>query len=97
MFASLEEKGKIFTHTIKKLPAKVIIQTPQQTIHGNIFVRPEQRLKDEVNGGESFLAVTDAQVLDLSGKVLHKADFLLINREQITWIIPLDEPKASGG
>ncbi len=97
MFASLEEKGKIFTHTIKKLPVKVIIQTLNQTVHGNVFIRPEQRLKDEVNGGESFLAVTDAQVLSLEGKVIQKADFLLINRDQITWIIPVDEPKTTGG
>jgi hypothetical protein len=97
MFASLEEKGKIFTHTIKKLPVKVIIQTPGQTIHGNVHIRPEQRLKDEVNAGESFLAVTDAQVLSLDGKVIQKAEFLLINRDQITWIIPVDEPKPNGG
>lgn len=97
MFASFEEKGKIFTHTIKKLPVKVIIQTAQHTIHGNLFIRPEQRIKDEINGGESYLAVTSAQVFNSEGKAIHKAEFMLINREQISWIIPLDEPKSSGG
>ncbi len=96
MFASFEEKGKIFTQVIKKIPVKVIIQTTAQTIHGNIHIRPEQRVKDEINGGEPFIAVTDAQVFSADGKALQKAEFLLINREQITWMIPIDEPRTTG-
>ncbi len=96
MFASFEEKGKIFTQVIKKLPVKVIIQINSQTIHGNIHIRPEQRIKDEINGGEVFLAVTEAHIYNQAGKSIQETDFMLINREHIIWIVPVDEPKPAG-
>jgi hypothetical protein len=83
-----EERGKIFTRVVNKVPVNVIIQTTAQLIHGKIHVMPEERLSDELNREEKFLPVTNAVIYSLDGEVLYEANFLSINRNQITWIIP---------
>ena len=88
MFSSFEEKGKIFTNVVKKIPVQSIIQTSTHQIKGQIYVRPDDRIKDELNSGEDFLAVTDARVYDLNGKELYRCKFLTLNRTQVIWLIP---------
>ena len=91
MFASFEEKGKIFTPVVSKNPVNVIIQTNQSLIHGQAYVRPDGRLIDELNRSESFIAITDARIEDLHGNELYKTTFMLIHWDQIHWLIPSDE------
>jgi hypothetical protein len=91
MFASFEEKGKIYTNVIHKLPKDVIIQTITHTIHGKFYIRPEDRLIDDINNALNFLAITDAVVHNPSGEVLYRTNFLAVQRHQIIWIIPADE------
>jgi hypothetical protein len=55
MFAQFEEKGKIYTQVVSKIPVDVIVQTTQHTIRGKIHIRPDIRLKDELNIQEPFL------------------------------------------
>lgn len=87
-----DEKGKFFTRVISKSPVSAVIQTAQNIIHGTIHVRPDARLKDDINElGEHFLAVTDATIYDLQNVVLYRATFLVLNVDHITWIIPQDE------
>jgi hypothetical protein len=83
-----DEKGKFFTDVITKLPQTVTIQTTAQIIHGEIHVRPDDRLLDELNHTEKFIAVTNAVVSDLNGVTLFRCKFLTLNSDQIIWLIP---------
>jgi hypothetical protein len=82
------EKGKIFTVVIPKLPVQVTIQTVMHRIHGEVYVRPEARMKDELNQSEQFMAVTNAEVFDLNGVSLYNSPFLTLNIDHIIWLIP---------
>ena len=83
-----DEKGKIFTEVVTKIPVPVMIQTTTHRLLGNLHIRPDQRLKDELDYAEPFVAVTDASVLDVDGKVIQRADFMAVRRDQIVWVIP---------
>jgi hypothetical protein len=86
-----DEKGKIFTQVVAKQPVNVTIQTNQQVITGIIHIRPGLRIKDELNGQERFLAVTDAIILGGEQNELFRSKFLVVNVEQIVWIMPLED------
>jgi Family of unknown function (DUF6812) len=84
-----DEKGKIFTDVVTKEPVHVVIQTTtMQRIHGMMFVSPDERVKDELNHDERFLAVKDASVHDHQGNLIHQCAFIAVNRDQIAWLIP---------
>jgi hypothetical protein len=91
MFASFEEKGKIYTNVISKDPIEVIIQTTAQRIRGKIYIRPEERMIDEINQSVGYLAVTEAHVYDPQGMVVFQTNFMTVNRTQIIWVIPVSE------
>ncbi|MBE0698910.1 MAG: hypothetical protein IH586_18490 [Anaerolineaceae bacterium] len=91
MVAQYDEKGKIFTQVVAKQPVNVSIQTAQQIIQGIIYIRPGMRIKDEINGQEPFLAVTDAVILNSDQHELFRTKFLVVNVEHIVWIMPLDD------
>jgi Family of unknown function (DUF6812) len=91
MSIHFDEKGKFFTNIISKEAVPVIIQTPTNRIRGNIYVKPGERIKDQLNQEDLFLAVTDAILCDLTGEELYRADFLLVNREQLIWLLPDDQ------
>lgn len=97
MVTQFDDKGKIFTQVISKKPYTVIIQTTNQTIRGTIHVRPTERVIDEINGSAKFIAVTDATILDLDGNHLYESSFITLNRDQIIWLIPLDEMQSGKG
>ena len=86
-----DERGKIFTKVINKVPVSVIIQTSVQLIHGKIHVKPEERFSDELNSQENFLPVTNATIYSQEGQILYEANFMSINRSQIIWILPATE------
>ena len=69
-----DEKGKIFTEVVTKMPIPIMMQTTTHRVLGNIHVRPDQRLKDELDRAESFLAVTEASILDADGKTVHRTE-----------------------
>jgi hypothetical protein len=89
MYDAFENKGKIFTNIITKEPVDVILHTCQYKITGQIHVRPEDRLKDEIDQTEIFLPMTNATVYSLDGIKLYQTEFIAINRSQIVWIIPV--------
>ncbi len=91
MVTQFDEKGKIFTQVVSKHPVQVIIQTIHNTIRGSIHIRPDSRLKDELNGSESFLAVTDAVVCGDQNEEMYRANFLVVNIHHIVWVIPADD------
>lgn len=99
-----DEKGKFFTEVVSKEAVPVIIQTPTHQIHGNIHVRPGQRLKDEINQAEPFFAVTEATIYNAANEELYRCDFMAVHREHIIWLLPQDQivrseakKKSSGG
>lgn len=90
MVTQFDEKGKFFTKQVTKQPILSVIQLPDYRISGLIHIRPEDRLKDELDKDELFLAVTEATVFDNSNQPLYTTSFMAINRRQILWIIPED-------
>ena len=95
MFGQFEEKGKIFTNVITKKPVTVHIQTTTNLIHGTFHVRPDERLKDELNQSEMFIAVTDAKVYALDGNLVQECSFLAVNIAHIIWLFQDDEAVAA--
>ncbi len=95
MVIEYDDKGKFYTDVILKSAVPAIVQTVTQRIHGNIHVRRDQRLKDELDIAEKFLAVTDATVYSFDGQILYQCKFISIQRAQIVWVIPETELNSS--
>lgn len=88
----IDEKGKYYTPRVPKDSLLAFVRTTDQIIIGHVYVRPDRRLKDELNEDNSrFLPITDAQVYDAATeKLLYHSSFLLIAYSYITMISPLD-------
>ncbi len=95
MSIQYDEKGKFFTDVVSKVPVRAVVQTTQQLIRGNVHVREGERLKNELDRDELFLALTEAAVLGADGQVQFQAPFLAVRRSQIVWVFP-DETEARG-
>lgn len=95
MTVEYDDKGKVFTDVVPKVSIPAMVQTTQHLIQGDIHVRRDERLKDELDRDELFLAITDAEVLGENNQVLHKARFLAVRRAQIVWVIPAREGDES--
>lgn len=94
MVAQYDDKGKLYTPVISKLPITVTIQTVSNVIHGSVHIRPDTRVKDELNSAttnDHFLAVTDAVVLNSQGQEIFRSNFLMVNVNHIVWVIPENE------
>ena len=88
MSIEYDEKGKIFTDVVSKIAVYATVQTTTHLMRGHIHVRRDQRIIDELDLNESFLAVTNVSVLDSDGQPLYQAPFLALRRTQIVWVIP---------
>lgn len=88
MTIEYDEKGKFFTDVVSKVAVHATVQTTSQLISGNVHVRRGERLKDELDRDELFLAITDASILGPDGKALFTAPFLAVRRSQIVWVMP---------
>ncbi|MFZ5908683.1 MAG: hypothetical protein ACOYYU_01555 [Chloroflexota bacterium] len=96
MTIEYDDKGKYFTDVVTKVAIPALVQTTQHLIRGNVHVRRDERLKDELDRDELFLAMTDASILGGDGQVLHQVRFLAVRRAQIVWVTPVDgDAKAS--
>ena len=91
MSIEYDDKGKYYTDIITKLPVLAVIQTRTQLVRGFIHVRQGERLKNELERDEVFLAVTEASVIGEDDKVLFTAPFMAVKRSQIVWVMPADE------
>jgi hypothetical protein len=91
MVLEYDEKGKIFTDIISKERILSHIQTQTHYIRGFIHVRPGERLSDELNVNNRFIAVTDAEIYNLDGEILNTSDFLAVSREHIVWLMPIKD------
>ena len=93
MTIEYDEKGKFYTDVVKKLPMSVVIQTAIHLVRGSVHVREGERLKNELERDDMFVAVTNATVYNADDKVLFTAPFMALQRAQIIWIMPVDEEK----
>lgn len=92
MTIEYDEKGKIFTDIVSKIAVYATIQTTMHMMRGRIHVRRDQRVIDELDVNENFIAITDVTVLSADGQTLFQAPFLAVRRSHIVWVIP--EPKS---
>lgn len=90
MGVEYDEKGKFYTEFIPKDAIYSHIQMVENYIRGYIHVRKDERLSDEINKDNSFLAVTKAEIRDPGGEILYTSDFLVVNRRHIVWLMPVD-------
>jgi hypothetical protein len=88
-----DEKGKIFTDIVSKIAVYATVQTTTHRMRGRIHIRRDQRVKDELDRDESFLAFTEVTVYSQEGTVLFEAPFVAVQREHIVWVIP----ESNGG
>jgi hypothetical protein len=91
MTIEYDDKGKFYTDVISKVPVPVIMQTTHHLIKGFVHVRHGERIKDELDRDELFLAVTNASLLDANSTIQFEAPFLAVRRAQIVWIMPNQE------
>lgn len=96
MSIEYDEKGKFYTDIITKIPVSVVIQTSVHLLRGFIHVRQGERLKNELERDELFLAVTEASVIGADEKVLFSVPFMAVKRSQIIWVMPMDEKPEEG-
>jgi hypothetical protein len=87
----IDQKGKLFTDVVDKKAVPVVIQTLDHTIKGDVFILPEDRLIDDLNGPGQFLAVTGAVVFSPAGEEIFRAAFLALNRDHIVWAMPVQD------
>ena len=88
MTIEYDEKGKIFTDIVSKIAVYATVQTTMHLLRGRIHIRRDQRIKDELDQNENFIAMTDVNVLDAQGQTLFQAPFLAVNSSHIIWVIP---------
>ena len=88
MTIEYDEKGKIFTDIVSKIAVYATVQTTTHLMRGRIHVRRDQRIKDELDLDESFLALTDVSVLAPDGQIIFQAPFIAVKRTHIIWVIP---------
>ena len=88
MTIEYDEKGKFFTDIVPKVPVDAVVQTTSQLVRGRVHVREGERLKDELDRDELFLAMTDISVEGADGQVQFQAPFIAVRRSQIVWVMP---------
>ena len=96
MTLEYDEKGKIFTVIVTKVAIPATIQTTTHLMRAHIHVRRDQRIKDELDLNESFLALTDVSVMGADGQILYQAPFLAVRRSHIIWVLPEQNPSEEG-
>jgi hypothetical protein len=89
MAIQFDPKGKYFTEVVTKIPRAVIIQTTRGRIRGMVHVHPDHRLLDELNEGQAFLAITEAEI-ELPEESL-RASFVALNKAELVWVTPVEE------
>lgn len=96
MSIDFDDKGKIFTDVISKVPVPAIVQTTVHLIRGDVHIRQNDRLKDELDRDELFLAITNAKVMGAGDQVLYESRFLAVRRNQIVWVMPANGSDEGG-
>jgi hypothetical protein len=67
---------------------RVTILTSTYRIKGNIDLLPGARVTDYMNDARGFIAVTEAEVWEIVGRLVFSAPFVNVNRDHIDVIAP---------
>jgi len=67
---------------------RVTILTANYRIKGNINLLPGARVTDYMTEAKGFIAVTDAEVWEVVGRLVFTAPFINVNRDHIQIIAP---------
>lgn len=67
---------------------KVIIYTNHFQIRGNIFLYEGSRLTDYMLEAKSFIAVSNAEIMDHHNNVIFTTSFMNVNRDHMEIILP---------
>jgi hypothetical protein len=86
-----DEKGKFYTEKVAKDMILATIQTTTHRIRGYIHIRINERLKNELDRDEPFMAVTNAVVFDQQGEILYRHEFIAVRKTHIVWVMPDDQ------
>ena len=81
----------MFSNKIDKVATRVVVETSNDLIVGDMHMRPRLRLIDELISGEQFLAITNAIVYDKSGRPRFSTRFLSINRDFVIFVAPWED------
>ena len=96
MSFEFDHKGKIYTDVISKTAIPALVQTTTHLIQGKVHVRRDNRLIDELDQDEMFLAITDASIFGSGGEAHREVPFLAVSRAQIVWVAPEKELEQTG-
>jgi hypothetical protein len=91
-----DNKGKIYTDVIPKTAISALVQTTTHLIQGKVHVRRDERLKDELDRDELFLAITEAIIFGPDKGPPREVPFLAVRRAQIVWVAPDEEVEQTG-
>lgn len=97
MTIEYDDKGKYYTNVIHKVPVPAIVQTTTALVRGLVHVRQDERLKDELENDERFLAMTEVTVTDQNGNITFNGPFLAIQKQQVVWVMPVHEDQHREG
>ena len=85
----VNEKGKVFTTHVTKRRLLITACVRDWIIQGVVHLTGDNRLKDELNDTETFVAVTDAQVSHAqSEQPAYKTAVVIVQKSEIAWIFP---------
>ncbi len=66
----------------------VVILTENYRIRGEIALAPDERVTDYVTSAKNFIAVTQAEVRAIDGRIIFNTEFLNVHRDHIELIAP---------
>ncbi len=94
----VDAKGKYYTTHVSKQTVAVVARVQDSIIHGDLHLAPDNRLKDEMNSAEAFLAITHAEVYAVNGeRPLYSTEVIIVNKNQIAWILPRETAQPDAG
>jgi hypothetical protein len=85
----VDDTDKFFTAHVTTLHLPVTACIGNWIVEGTAHLKGDNRLKDELNDGETFIAFTQARVWEMgSQKLAYEIDVLIVHKNQIVWIFP---------
>lgn len=85
----VDDKGKFFPMRVATLRLPITACIGEWIIEGTVHLKGNNRLKDELNDDESFIAITQVRVRDRrDAKPAYESEVLIVHKHQIVWIFP---------
>lgn len=75
---------------------RITILTRSFRIKGYIHITPSARVTDYMVESKNFIAVTDAEVWEISGRQVLHAPFINVSRDHIEVVMPEGGPQDPG-